>query len=230
VHTKETIVNTRHLSLAVVISLSLAGCGSSSGSGNNVDSWQGEATHLAITGTFQDKTFDVHLEGAAAAGVHCNRVYAPLPGTQPDAAGNYDTSQVYFVMKELGAVIDLGGTPTEFTISYWRHDVAAGTDLQVIPRVFGTSIPAGQTWSDINLFAPGETDLSGIESAAASGTVSMKLNTGTTDAGGILIPSGGRTGEYVAVSWGPHETLHVSSTVDCNPAIVVTWPQTRILP
>jgi hypothetical protein len=195
-----------------------------------VNGWQGEATHLAITGTFQGMTFDVHQTGAAAAGVHCSRLYAPLPGTQPDAAGNYDTSQMYFVFKELGGVIDLGGTPTEFTIAYWRHDVAAGTELQVIPRLFGTSIPAGQTWSDINLFAPGQNDLSGIESAAASGTVSMKLNTGTTDAGGIFIPSGGRTGEYVAVSWGPHETLHISSTADCNPAIVVTWPQGALHP
>jgi len=218
-------------SLVSFLASALAGCGSgSSGGSDSVTGWLGDSPHLAITGSFQGQTFDVHMMGADASGVYCHRFYAPLPGTQPDANGNYDTSQTYFVMKELGGVIDLGGTPTEFTISYWRHDVAAGTDLQVVPRMFGTSIPDGETWSDINLFPPGGDVLAGIESAAASGTVEMKLNSGTPDQGGIVIPSGGRTGEYIAVTWGPEDHLNVSTTADCAPAIIVTWPQSRLLP
>jgi hypothetical protein len=185
---------------------------------------------LAISGTFQDKTFDVHLEGDAAKDVYCNRLYAPLPGQQPGADGNYDPSQVYFVMKELGGIIQLDGQPMEFTIAYWRHDVAAGTDLQIVPRTFGSTIPEGQTWSDINLFTPGTEVLSGIESAAMSGTVSMKLNSGTPDQGGVYIATGGRTGEFVTASWGPHETLNISATADCKFAPILTWPQTRLLP
>lgn len=216
--------------VGVSVLVTAGGCGSSGSGGRTVDHWLGDSPHLAISGTFQGQVFDVDLQGSAAAGVYCNRTYAPMPGTEPDANGVYDTSQVYFVMKELGGVIDLDGTPTEFTISYWRHDIAAGTDLTVVPRVFGTSIPDGQTWSDINLFAPGTNVLSGVESAAASGTVSMKLNTGTPDANGIMIPTGGRTGEFISVSWGPGEALDVSATADCNDAMVASWPQTRILP
>jgi hypothetical protein len=185
---------------------------------------------MAVSGSFQGQAFDVHLEGDAASGVWCDRFYTPLPGTSPDSAGNYDTSKMYFVMKELGAVIDLGGTPTAFTISYWRHDMPAGTDLKVIAREFGTAIPAGETWSDINLYAPGADSLSGIESAAVSGTVSIKLNDGTPDANGVVIPTGGRSGEYIAVRWGPHDFLNVSATANCNPAIPAPWAQSRILP
>ena len=220
------------VAVLVAVTLSVApvvGCGTSA-AGPSVTKWQGDSTHLAISGSFQSQTFDVNLQGADAAGVYCNRFYAPLPGTAPDTAGNYDTSQVYFVMKEMGGVINLEGTPTEFTISYWRHDMPAGTDLTVIPRLFGTSIPAGETWSDINLFAPGTDNLSGLESAAASGKVSIELNTGTPDQNGILIPSGVRTGEFIAVSWGPHDFLNVSTTADCGPPIIATWPQSRILP
>lgn len=225
-------VNIRKVSLISFLAPTImAGCGSGSGQGStSVDHWLGDATHLAITGTFQDKTFNVHMEGAAAEGIYCNRFYSPVPGTQPDANGNYDTGRLYFVMKELGGVIDLDGTPTEFTISYWRHDIAAGASLEVIPRVFGTSIPDGQTWSDINLFAPGAGTLTGIESAASSGNVSMKLNTGMPDANGIMVPSGGRTGEFVSVTWGPHEVLNVSSTADCTTVPIMTWPQSRLLP
>lgn len=221
----------RSLLLSIVAPVVFAACGSGSDPGSSsVDQWLGESNHLAISGTFQDKTFNVHLEGDAASGVYCNRLYAPLPGTEPDAAGGYDTSQVYFVMKELGGVIDLDGTPTEFSISYWRHDMPAGIALTVVPRVFGTSIPDGQTWSDINLFEPGTNVLNGIESAAASGTVSIKLNTGLPDAGGIMVPSGGRTGEHITVTWGPHETLNISATADCITSPIMTWPQSRLTP
>jgi hypothetical protein len=207
-----------------------AACGGGSSNKAAVDHWLGDTPHLAISGTFQGQTFDVNLQGDAASGIFCHRFYCPLVGTQPDASGNYDTSQMYFTMKELGGVIDLEGTPTTFTISYWRHDVAAGTDLTVIPRTFGTAIPDGETWSDINLFPPGADDLTGIESASASGIVSMKLNTGTPDQGGIVIPSGGRTGEFFAVSWGPTDNLNVSATADCSPYIPAPWAQSRLLP
>ena len=215
--------------VSLAISLAIAGCGGGA-SKPSVDHWLGDSPHLAISGTFQGQTFDVNLQGAAAAGIFCHRFYTPLPGTQPDANGNYDTSQMYFTMKELGGVIDLEGTPTSFTISYWRHDVAAGSDLVVIPRTFGTAIPEGQTWSDINLFPPGADDLAGVESAAASGTVSMKLNTGTPDQNGIVIPADGRTGELITVSWGPNDNLNVSATADCSHYIPAPWAQTRLLP
>jgi hypothetical protein len=223
-------VNIRSLSILALIPVTtLAACGSGN-EGGSVTHWLGESPHLAISGTFQGQTFDVNLQGDAASGVWCERYYAPLPGTQPNASGMYDTSKMYFVMKELGGVIDLEGTPTAFTISYWRHDEAAGTDLHVVPREFGTAIAAGNTWSDINIYAPGADSLSGVESAAASGTVSMKLNDGTPDANGIVIPSGGRTGEYVSVTWGPHDFLNISATSDCRPAIPAPWAQARLLP
>jgi hypothetical protein len=208
----------------------LAGCGGTPDSeASAVEGWLGEGTHLAISGSYQGQTFNVRLEGDAAKDIYCHRFYAPLPGAQPDASSNYDTSQVYFAMKELGGVIDLGGKPTEFTISYWRHDVPAGTDLQVIPRQFGNAIPDGKTWSDMNLFNPGTDVLSGIETAAASGTVSMKLNTGSPDQNGIMVPAGGRTGEFLSLSWGPQDNLKVSSTADCSLVIVAPWA-TMLIP
>lgn len=226
--------------VALFTSMTLVACGSSPDAGSaEVTQWLGEATHLAISGTLQGHTYNVHLEGDKASGVYCNRFYTPLPGTQPDAQGGYDTSQVYFVMKELGAVIDVDGTPKEFTISYWRHDVAAGTDLTVIPRVFYSEmvsgsglIPEGKTWSDVNLFDPGGSNLIGLETAAASGTVSMKLNTGVPDEGHVMVPTGGRTGEFISVSWGPNEALKISATADCFtvPANATVWAQSRIKP
>lgn len=57
-------------------------------------------------GSFQNKTFDIHLEGEDA-GIDCERFYAPPPGTAANSSGNYDTSQLYFAVKELGAVIEL---------------------------------------------------------------------------------------------------------------------------
>lgn len=215
---------------AVAALIVVAGCSSGTDEGQpTVTQWLGEQPHLAISGTFQEQTFDVHLEGDAA-GVHCERYYAPLPGAAPDADGNYDTSQVYFVMKELGAVIDLDGVATEFSISYWRHDIAADQQLTVVPRTFGTALPEGETWSDVDLFAVGAEPTSGIESAASSGTVSMRLNTGLPDANGVMIPDGGRTGEFISVTWGPRESLNVSASADCGPSQVVPWAAARILP
>jgi hypothetical protein len=211
--------------------LGYPGCGGNTDSGTAAfNGWLGEANHLRIVGTFQQKVFDVDLKGDAAKDVYCHRFYTPLPGQQPDAMGKYDTSQVYFAMKEVGGVVDIEGTPQEFTISYWRHDMPAGTDLQVVARTMGGTIPIGQTWSDINIFEPGKDVLSGIESAAATGTVSMKLNSGTPDANGIVVPRGGRTGEFISVNWGPGESLKVSATADCNVTLVLPWPGIWVKP
>jgi hypothetical protein len=216
--------------VAIVTLLGHPGCRGNADSGSSaLSAWLGDATHLAVEGTFQQKTFNIHLEGDAAKSVYCHRFYAPLPGQQPDAMGQYDTSQVYFAMKELGGVIELDGKPQEFNISYWRNDVPAGSSLEVVARSFGTSIAKGQTWSDINIFEPGMDVLSGIESAAASGTVSIKVNTGTPDKNGIVM-SGGRTGEFISVIWGPAESLKVSATADCTLALVVPWAAPLIKP
>lgn len=216
--------------ISLVVLLGHSGCGSDTDSGTGAfNSWLGEASHLRIVGTFQQKTFDVDLKGDAAKGIYCHRFYAPLPGTQPDAMGKYDTSKVFFAMKEMGGVIDIDGKPQEFTIAYWRHDMPAGTDLEVVARVMGSTIATGQTWSDINIFEPGKDVLSGVESAAATGTVSMKMNTGTPDANGIVM-AGGRTGEFISVVWGPGESLKVSATADCNVTLVVPWPGIWIKP
>jgi hypothetical protein len=209
--------------------LSLAACGTKDGDSDEVSSWRGEATHLAVTGSYEGMVFDANLEGEAAAGVRCTRYYAPIIGTEPDAEGHYDTSQMYFVMAELGAVIEIDGAPKEFSISYWRHDVSAGNQLQVQARTTGTAIPEGQTWSDMNLYDPGTDFLSGLETAAATGSVSMKLNTGDVDANGI-VKSSGRLGAYFDVSWGPDDYLEVSATGDCGAPIIVTWPQAYLLP
>lgn len=230
-------MKTRSAKLLACCAAAIAvGCGSAHDTNSSaVTQWLGESTHLAISGTLAtvgsspNQTFDVHLEGDAASGVYCHRFYAPAVGAMPDAEGNYDTSQVYFAMKELGGVIDLGGQKKEFTISYWRHDVPANTDLTVIPRAFGTPIPEGQTWSDINIFDPGADVLSGIETAAASGTVSMKLNVGTPDSNG-MIASGGRTGEFISVSWGPHDNLSVSTTADCTTIYPLAAWATPLIP
>lgn len=213
----------------VCAALVLAACGNDDEQPAAVTSWLGEETHFAITGTFQNKTFDAHLEGDDA-GIFCDRFYAPLPGTMPDESGNYDTSQLYFAMKELGAVIELEGQPTALTISYWRHDVPTSGTLEVIPRIFGTALPEGKTWSDINIYAPGTDDLSGVESAAESGTVRLELNTGEPDENGIMIPEGGRTGLFASVSWGPQDNLAISATSDCGEAEMAPWAQSRILP
>jgi len=211
--------------------VALAGCGSTPEEDTgSVDQWLGDSAHLAISGTFEGKNLDTRLEGEAASSVYCNRVYAPLPGSEPDAEGKYDTSQVYFVFREIGGIIDVDGTATEFAVSHWRHEVPAGTDMPVVPRVYGTAIAAGETWSDINLFEPGTASISGVESAALSGTVSVELYTGVPDAGGIFVPEGGRAGGFWKLSWGPNDNLTVSATADCRPSQLLTWPQARLVP
>jgi hypothetical protein len=194
-----------------------------------LNQWLGETPHFAVSGTFDGKPMNLRFEGDAAKHVRCTRNYAPLPGSQPNADGKYDTSQMYFVMKEIGIVADFEGKPTDISVGYWRNDVPAGMDLEVIPRQTGTPIPAGKTWVDFELSEPNATGPNGIEKAAESGTLSMKLNSGTPDQNGIFIPTGGRTGEFITISWGPQESLTISTTSDCQDAEVVTWAH-RVAP
>jgi len=126
-------------------------------------------------------------------------------------------------MKEIGIVVDYEGKPTDVSVGYWRHDAQAGTSLDVIPRQQGTSIPEGKTWVDFELSEPNSMGPNGIEKAAESGTFQMKLNTGTPDQGGVYIPTGGRTGEFINVSWGPQENLTISVTSDCQDAELAMW-------
>lgn len=222
-------IRTSTFTHAVTCAALLFACGGSDEPGSGTTEWLGEDTHFAVSGTFQGTTFDVLLEGEAASSIYCNRFYAPLPGEMPDAEGNYGGDQVYFAMKEIGAIFDVNGEPKEFTVAYWRHDMGAGTELEIVPRNFGDVIPAGKTWSDINIFDPGTNILSGVESAASSGVVKLELNTGSPDASGVMIPSGGRTGEFVSMSWGPREALQISATADCN-TLVVEWAQDLVAP
>jgi hypothetical protein len=197
-----------------------------------LDQWLGDSPHFAVSGNFHGKAINIRLEGEAAkaAGIRCVRNYAPLPGTQPGADGKYDTSKVYFVMKEIGLVADFEGKPTDISVGYWGNDPAAGTNLEVIPRQQGTQIPVGKAWIDFELSEPGASGPNGIEKAAESGTLQMNLNSGTPDQNGIFIPTGGRTGEFLTVSWGPQESLTISTTSDCQDAEVVTWAQRVVLP
>jgi hypothetical protein len=197
-----------------------------------LDQWLGDNVHFAVSGNFHGKAINIRVEGesAKAAGVRCTRNYAPLPGSQPDAEGKYDTSQMYFIMKEIGVVVDFEGKPTDISVGYWGNDPAAGTSLEVIPRQQGTQIPAGKAWVDFELSEPNSSGPNGIEKAAEGGTLQMNLNSGTPDPGGIFIPPGGRTGEFLTVSWGPQESLTISATSECQSAEVVMWGQRIVLP
>jgi hypothetical protein len=209
-----------------------AGCGSAADEDTGtISQWLGDSPHFAVSGTFNGKPMNYRAEGAAATGLRCTRTFGPLPGAKPDASGNYDTSQIYFVKKELGMVVDIDGTPTDISVGYWRHDAPAGTDMEVIPRVRGTAIPQGKTWVDFELKEPGSSAPTGIEKAAESGAISIKLNSGSPDQNGIFVASGGRTGEFVNLSWGPEETLTISATADCTTdAAWAVWAPGFVLP
>ena len=223
-------------SVFLVASVILGGCGSSPDVGTGpVDQWLGDTPHFVISGTFGGRDYSSHLEGdaAIAAQLRCNRAYAPLPGVQPAPDGTYDTSQVYFVMKQIGVVIDIDGQPKAITVGYWRHDAEAGTDLEVIPQVLGGSIPEGKTWVDFKVELPDPKPFNPPSSPvrlAESGTVAIKLNSGTPGPGGVYVASGGRAGELVSISWGPHESLKISATSDCQDSEVVTWARPLLAP
>ena len=236
---EEFLLNRRGRSFTVVsfvTSFIVAGCGSSpDDSTASVDHWLGDTPHFSVVGTFDGHNFDVHLSGdaAIAAQLRCNRAYAPLPGVQPAADGTYDTSQLYFAMKQTRILVEFDGMPMEISTGYWGNDPGAGTDLEVIPRVLGASVPEGQTWVNFQvdqprseLFSPPTKPVR----AAESGTVSIKLNSGTPDQGGIYIPTGGRTGEFFSIVWGPQESLKISATVDCQESAVTPWAVNLIKP
>jgi hypothetical protein len=214
----------RSFAVSLLTVLASAGCGAAAEQDTaTITQWLGDSPHFAVSGSFNGKPIYLRLEGDAAKAVRCTRNYSPLPGVMPNADGKYDTSQMYFVMKEIGIVVDYDGKPTDISVGYWRHDPAAGTSLEVIPRQQGTSIPAGKTWVDFELSEPNATGPSGIEKAAESGSLQMNLNSGTPDQGGVYIPTGGRTGEFVTVSWGPQENLTISVTADCQDAELAMW-------
>ena len=205
--------------------LTAVGCGAAPEKEDlgKVDQWLGDKLHFAVSGTFNGKPMNIRLEGDAAKHVRCTRNYAPLPGEKPGADGKYATNQLYFVMKEIGIVTDVEGVPTDVSVGYWRHDPPPGTSLEVIPREQGTSIPAGKTWVDFELSEPGATGPSGIEKAAERGTLRMELNSGTPDESGVYIPTGGRTGQFASIDWGPQEKLTISVTSDCQDAELAPW-------
>jgi hypothetical protein len=217
--------------LSLLTALLAAGCGAAPDQEEvgKVDQWLGDKLHFAVSGTFDGKPINIRLEGDAAKTVRCTRNYAPLPGAKPDADGKYDTSQVYFLMKECGIVTDVEGKPTDVSVGYWGHDPAAGSSLEVIPRATGSTIPEGKVWVDFELSEPGATGPTGIEKAAEGGTFAMKLNSGTPDQNGVFIPTGGRTGEFFSINWGPQERLTISLTSDCEDALFAPWG-TRIAP
>jgi len=228
------VVKIRHWAvLSLLSSIVATGCGTTDEPSPSLSQWLGESQHFAVSGKFNGEPYDVRLEGAAASSVECVRIYAPLPGTQPDATGKYDTNQTYFAMKEISATVDRGGKPTTLNVGYWRNDPAADTALQVVPRQFGTAISAGNTWADFELSDPsvpaGSAGPDDIEKAAESGTLSMKLNSGTPNPGGTYTPTGGRTGEFLDLTWGPDEHLTISTTAECK-SIVAVWAQKSVLP
>jgi hypothetical protein len=188
-----------------------------------VSQWLGDKLHFAVSGTFNGKPMNLRLEGDAAKHVRCTRNYGPLPGVKPDADGKYDTSQVYFVMKECGIVTDVEGVPTDVSVGYWGNDPAAGTTLEVIPRTQGMPVPVGQAFVDFELSEPGAMGPTGIEKAAERGTVELKLNSGMPDQNGIVVPTGGRTGEFISINWGPQESLTISLTAEGEDAQFAPW-------
>jgi hypothetical protein len=215
----------RSFAFSLLTAVAAVGCGSAApDDAGAIDQWLGDSPHFAVSGTFNGKPMNYRVEGAA---VRCDRTYAPLPGVKPNAEGVYDTSQMYFVKKELGVVVELDGVPTDISVGYWRHDPPAGTSLEVMPREQGTRIPEGKTWIDFELKEPGAMAPTGVEKAAESGTISMKLNSGTPDG---IITTGGRTGEFVSISWGPEESLTISATADCRNAPVAMWANAVIPP
>ena len=212
----------------------LAACGSAPDDTQSTEltQWLGDAPHFVVSGTFQGKPLNIRLEkdAAKAAGVYCSRNYAPLPGNVPDASGKYDMSQMYFAMKEVGAIVELDGEKKDLSFGNWRHEVAAGGTLNVVSRTFGSAVPAGQTWVDIGIIEPGKPPTSGIESAAESGTLAMKLNTNMGATEDAFVAGGGMVGQFLTLSWGPTDKLTVSATAECRDSLLAPWAPKLVLP
>jgi hypothetical protein len=225
----------RYGSVASVLALGLlAGCGSAAEdeSTSSLTDWLGETTHFVASGTFQGKPIDIRLMGDAAtgAGAYCSRNYAPLPGNVPDAEGKYDLNKMYFAMNEVGAIVELDGQMRDISFGHWRHEPTPGTTLTVVPRTFGAPVPAGQTWVDIGIIEPGKIATSGIESAAESGTFTMKLNTNLGATEDTFVSGGGKMGVFISLSWGPQDKMTVSATVDCRSSVIAPWAPALVAP
>ena len=215
----------RLCAVSLLATLAAAGCGAAPDQDDSgkLSQWLGDNLHFAVSGNFNGKPINIRLEGDAAKHVRCTRNYGPLPGAKLNADGKYDTSQVYFVMKECGIVTDVDGVPTDVSVGYWGNDPAAGTTLEVIPRKHGTPVPVGQAFVDFELSEPGASGPTGIEKAAERGTVELKLNSGMPDQNGIVVPTGGRTGEFISINWGPQEILTISLNAEGEDAQFAPW-------
>lgn len=219
--------------VSLITAAALAGCTNSEDDAQSLDGWLGDTPHFAISGKFDGIEYNHRLEGDAAVAAHlsCIRHYAPLPGTRPNAQGKYAPSDMYFIMKDIIAVFELNGKATEFGAAYWGNDPEPGTDLNVIPMNFGNSIPAGTTWMDFQIedypkAGPPTKPVRGAE----GGTVSLKVNSASPEPGSAYVASGGRTGVFVSVHWGPLESLKISATADCADSLLAPWARTLVLP
>ncbi len=211
----------------------MAGCGSADDpASNEITGWLGEQTHFAASGSFDGEPINLRLEGdaAVAASVRVERVFAPLPGNKPDASGKWDTSKVYFAMKEFSAIVDFKGQKRLMSFGNWRRDIAAGQSLTVVPRAFGTTPAAGQTWVDIGIVEPGMIATSGIESAAESGALEVKLNTNMGATEDTFVEGGGKAGQFISLSWGPNDKVNVSITADYGPSLIAPWAPNLVKP
>jgi hypothetical protein len=226
------VSNSRVVSL--VTAAVLAGCtNSSDDETQSLDQWLGDTPHFAVSGKFDGIDYNHRVQGDAAIAAHlnCIRYYAPLPGALPNAGGTYDASQMYFIMKDMSAVFDVNGKPTEFGTAYWGNDPGVGTDLEVIPMNFGTSIPAGHAWVDFQVedypkAGPPTKPIRGAE----GGTVSLKVSSGSPEPGSAYVATGGRTGVFFSINWGPQESLRISATADCSDSVLALWARTLVLP
>jgi hypothetical protein len=68
-----------------------------------------------------------------------------------------------------------------------------------------------------------------VEKAAETGQLNMKLNVGTPDSNGVFIPSGGKTGQFMDLTWGPDEHLTISATAECE-SVIAVWAARSISP
>jgi hypothetical protein len=211
----------------------LAGCTNTPDETDPLNEWLGDTPHFAVSGNFDGTQFNQRVEGDAAVAAHlsCTRHYTPFPGELPDALGKYDPSQLYFVMKQTAAVFDINGKPIQLSMGYWWNDPEAGTDLGVIPRITGISIPAGSAWTDFQVEDyPHEGPPTKPVRSAEAGTVSIKVKSGSPEPGSAYVATGGRTGFFAAINWGPNESLKISATADCGDTLLALWARTWITP
>jgi hypothetical protein len=199
----------------------------------SLDQWLGDTTHFAVSGKFDGMEFNYRTEGEAAVAAHvnCTRHYTPFPGAVPNAQGKYDPSQMYFVMKDTVGIFEINGKLTSLGMGYWWNDPEPGTTLEVIPRITGKSIPTTNAWVDFQIEDyPKEGPPTKPVRSAEGGTVSIKAKSGSPEPGSAYVTSGGRTGFFASINWGPQEYLKVSATADCVDSLYALWARSLIIP